>query len=77
MKNDRNFGFIARDLNGELYRGCIVDVDEDAENGGVLYSVQYEDGDGEDFSVAECKMVVEYRHKIESGEIKEWEIGQE
>ena len=23
------------------------------------------------------KMVVEYRHKIESGEIKEWEIGQE
>ena len=31
----------------------------------------------QDFSVAECKMVVEYRHKIESGEIKEWEIGQE
>ena len=39
MKNNRNFGFIDKDFNGELYRGCIVDVDEDADNGGVLYSV--------------------------------------
>ena len=63
-----------------IYTGvayCIVDVDEDADNGGVLYSAQYEDGDGEDLSAAECKMVVEYRHKIESGEITEWGIGQE
>ena len=28
-----------------------------------------EDGDGEDLSPTECKIVVEYRHKIESGEI--------
>ena len=49
----------------------LVDVDEDTDNGDVLYSVQYEDGDGEDLSVTECKMVVKYRYKIESGEIKE------
>ena len=77
MKNDRNFGFIDKDFNGDPYRGYIVDVDEDVDNGGVLCSAQYEDGDGEDLSVAECKMTVEYRHKIESGEIKEQEIGQE
>ena len=68
---------ITKDFNGELYRGCIVDVDEDVDSGGVLYSVQYEDGDGEDLNATECKMAVEYRDKIESGEIKEWEIGQE
>ena len=39
MKNTRNFGFLDKDFNGELYRGCIVDVDEDVDNGGVLYSV--------------------------------------
>ena len=39
MKSTRNFGFIDKDFNGELYRGCIVDVDEDSDNGGVLYSV--------------------------------------
>ena len=39
MKNACNFGFISKDLNGELYRGCIVDVDEDVDNEGVLYSV--------------------------------------
>ena len=38
---------------------------------------QYEDGDGGDFNAVECKMAVEYRDKIESGEIKEREIGQE
>ena len=68
---------IAKDFNGELYHGCIVGVDEDADSGGILYSVQYEDGDGEDLNEAECKMAVEYRNKIESGEIKEWEIGRE
>ena len=40
-------------------------------------TVLYEDGDAEDLSAAECKMVFEYRYKIESGEIKEWGIGQE
>ena len=53
MKNARNFGFISKDFNGELYRGYIVDVEEDTDNGGVLYSVQYEDGDGEDLSVTD------------------------
>ena len=41
------------------------------------YSVKYEDGDREDLSAAECKIAVEYRQKIESGEINEWEIGEE
>ena len=35
-------------FDGELYRGFIVGVDEDTDNGGVLYFVQYEDGDEED-----------------------------
>ena len=30
---------IAKVFNDELYRGCIVDVDADADSGGVLYSV--------------------------------------
>ena len=37
----------------------------------------YEDGDGEDLNTDECAMTVGYRDKIESGEIKEWELGQE
>ena len=68
---------IAKLFYGELHRGFIVDVDEDADNGDVLYSVQYEDGDEEDLDVVECKMAVEYHRKIESGEINEWKIGQE
>ena len=40
-------------FSGKLYRGFIVDVDEDSE-GDVLYSVQYEDGDGEDPNQKGC-----------------------
>ena len=64
-------------FDGELYRVFTVDVDEDAESGDVLYFVQYKDGDEEDLDAIECKIAVEYHRKIESGEIKEWEIGQE
>ena len=56
----------------------MVDVDKDSD-GGVLHlcSVQYGRGDGGVLNVVECTMTVAYCHKIESGEIKEWEIGQE
>ena len=63
---------IVKVFDDELYRVFIVDVDEDVDNGDVLYFVQYEDGDEEDLDVVECKIVVEHHHKIESGEIKEW-----
>ena len=33
-----------------LYRGHIVDIDEDEEDGTVLYRVLYEDGDHEDLN---------------------------
>ena len=40
-------------------------------------AVQYEDGDEEDLDAVECRIAVEYRRKIDSGEINEWEIGEE
>ena len=58
-------------FDGDLYRGFIVDVDEDVDDGDVLYSVQYEDGDEEDLDTVECRIAVEYRRKIDSGEINE------
>ena len=41
-----------------------------------LYSTS-ENGDEEDLDVVECRIAVEYRRKIDSGEINEWEIGEE
>ena len=64
-------------FDGDIYRGFIVDVNEDVHDGGVLYSVQYESGDEEDLDEVECRIAVEYRRKIDSGEINEWEIGEE
>ena len=58
-------------FDGEIYRVFIVDVDENVDNGVVLYSVQYEYGDEEDLDVVECRIAVDYRHKIDSGEINE------
>ena len=56
----------------------MVDVDKDSDGGVLhLWSAQYERCDRGVLNVVECTMMVEYRHKIESGEIKEWEIGQE
>ena len=44
------------------YRGVIVDVDEDVDDGDVLYCtlpVQYEDGDEEDLDTVECRIAVQ------------------
>ena len=57
----------------------IVDVDEDADSGDVLYTVPVlcsERGKNEeDLNVVECTctMPVESRDKVESEEIKDWE----
>lgn len=68
---------IAKMFGGELYRGFIVDVDEGSDAEGVLYSVQYEDGDEEDLNQKECVEAVDLYEKLESGEIDEWELGDE
>ena len=68
---------ISKVFDGEIYRDFIVDVNEGVDDGGVLYSVQYEDSDEEDLDTVECRIVVKYCRKIDSGEINEWEIGEE
>ena len=68
---------VAKDFDGAVYRGFIVDVDEEEGTKQILYRIQYEDGDHEDLGVNDCRNAVEYYNKLESGEIKEWEIGDE
>ena len=68
---------IAKMFFDKLYRGFVVDVDEESVKGDVLYSVQYEDGDEEDLNQEECVEAVVLYNKLESGEIDEWELGDE
>ena len=58
-----------------LYRGHIVDEDEDERDGNVLYRVLYEDGDCEDLNELECRSAINLLKKINSGKIDEWDIG--
>ena len=58
-----------------LFRGYVRGIDEDERDGSVLYSIKYEDGDTEDLNEDECLKCIELNRKLESGEIKEWEIG--
>ena len=37
------------------YRGHVIDIDSDEDDGSVLYRIQYEDGDQEDMNEAECR----------------------
>ena len=37
------------------YRGHVIDIDSDEDDGSVLYRIQYEDGGQEDMSDAECR----------------------
>jgi len=68
---------IAKMFHGELYRVFIVDVDEDTDNGGALYCVQYDDGDGDDLNEDECGNAIDLYKKLENGDVDEWEMGDE
>ena len=57
-----------------LFRGHIVDIDDDDPDD-VLYNIIYEDGDAEDMDEIEVGKSIDLYQKLESGEIKEWEIG--
>ena len=57
-----------------LFRGHIVDIDDDDPDD-VLYNIIYEDGDAEDMDEVEVRKSIDLYQKLESGEIKEWEIG--
>ena len=58
-----------------LFRGYVYEIDEDENDGSWLYIIIYEDGDSEDMHEKECLECIELDRKLESGEIKEWEIG--
>ena len=53
----------------------ISDIIDDEYVGPVLYNILYEDGDCEDLNKVEYSVVIDLHRKLESGEIKEWEIG--
>ena len=53
------------------------DIDKDFEDGCTYYHVQYEDGDEEDMNENECRAAIDLYNKLDSGEINEWEIGDE
>ena len=59
-------------FGGELFRGSIVDVDEDEGDGTVLYHIEYED-----LSSKDCADAIKLHRQIENGEIDEWTIGDE
>ena len=66
-------------FGGELFRGPIVDVDEDEANGTLLYHIEYEDEDqtrGPQFKRS-CRRNQTIHRQIENGEIDEWAIGDE
>ena len=68
---------VAKVFGGELFRGSIVDVDEDEGDGTVLYHIEYEDEDQEDLSSKDCADSNKLHRQIENGEIDEWIIGDE
>ena len=52
VKVIKDFG----DDGGEgWYRGHVIDIDSDEDDGSVLYHIQYEDGDQEDMNETECR----------------------
>ena len=68
---------VTKVFGGELFRGSIVDVDEDEGDGTVLYHIEYEDEDQEDLSSKDCADAIKLHRQIENGEIDEWTIGDE
>ena len=68
---------VAKVFDNELYRGFIVDIDSDEDDGTVLYKITYEDEDTEDMSPSACAAAVRLYDQIENGEIDEWTIGNE
>ena len=68
---------VAKVFDGRLFRGHIACIDSDDDDGGLLYTVVYEDGDTEDFNPQECEKVVTLSDDIKSGRVKEWEVGDE
>ena len=65
-KSDKSLG---------LFRGRVVNEDEDESDGSVIYRVLYEDGDSEDLSEMDCRAAINLLKKIKSGEIDEWDMG--
>ena len=54
-------------FGGELYRGWIIDIDEDEDGGDVLYIIEYEDEDSEDLNAEDCASAVKLHQDIENG----------
>ena len=68
---------VAKVFGSELFRGFILDIDSDEDDGTVLYTIEYEDEDQEDMSPRACSDAVKLFKQIENGEIDEWTIGNE
>ena len=66
---------IVKMFSGRLFRGHIVRVRD--EEGEVLYHVTYEDGDSEDLDAEECDRAIKLRKGVDSGDINEWDLGNE
>ena len=54
-----------------MFRGHIECIDSDDDNGGLLYTVVYEDDDREDLDPQDCEEVVTLSDDIKSGRVKE------
>ena len=64
-------------FGGELYRGWIIDIDEDEDGGYILYIIEYEDEDSEDLNAKDCASAVKLHQDIENGLVNECTIGDE
>lgn len=68
---------VTKVFDGRLFRGHIAGIDSDDDDGGLMYTVVYEDMDTEDFNPQECEKVVTLSDDIKIGRVKEWEVGDE
>ena len=63
---------VTKVFNGKLSRGHIECIDSNDDDGGLMYTVVYEDGDKEDLDPQECEVVVVVT-LTDCSDDKEWE----
>ena len=63
---------VTKVFDGKLFRGHIECIDSNDDDGGLMYTVVYEDGDKEDLDSQECEVVVVVTLTDYSDD-KEWE----
>ena len=65
---------VSKGFDNGVYRGIFMHSVED-DDGQLLFCIEYWDEDTKDMHQKECATAIDLYDKLESGEIKEWELG--